>query len=197
MTAVTISSSPTGIIRTWDTPPGSAAPMGEILFEDLTFAIPSKLAADEHRIFFTFTLPRNFVYRIVEQAVQFIAPGTSPLSDIERFMTGQYTENQVSKRLWMFTPTVAFYSVNALRAFKSSFDSVTNDFALMYEVTPGAFLERNLIDASQGVSIVSWTLMDTTATTTLALSCSFRCRLLFYSVEQFNRVGINLLRGLV
>lgn len=164
-----------------------ALPFGELVLS-ATATWPALGAADVNVLTITGTLPRGYVYRILE--VEMLAATTSNafMADPEEAAMGLFTENQVTERNFILVnQSMSNFGANTVSAFAATNPSATNDHQTVLGVrkdqNPGLFTD--LIDASEGVSILQITWVNNRPTTD-AIVVSPRCRFLVYTVQQFN-----------
>jgi len=179
MATVTTNITSNGNLRTWTSPARQDGSFGEIVFTGAA-TVAAKGAADESHVITTFTLPRNYYWRIMFIDFFITAGDTATFVDYEPAMRGQYTENQVTAANFQVYNDHDFRTGN--EAFKFNPDSVTQDFCTFF--TASNDLQARLVNAAQGVSQVRMDWMDTSADTSLALGVFFNGRAIAYSVNQ-------------
>jgi len=192
MATITTTSSPNPVIRPFRESQDPAAPFGELLFAS-SFTIPLKDALNESFVVISCVMPPNYVYRLLALEVYMASVGTGEGADREPLAAVTITENQVVTRR---IPCQNIFN-NGLAgwAYKQAPDTVTNDYAWYY--LPGGRegalpdLSGQLINASQGSSILLWESVDSSNDDSAATFVQFRFLLSVYTVEQYNSAPIN------
>ncbi len=160
----------------------SPNPVSKVVFT-AAFTILAKGAADETHVIFTCTLPTGYYYK--PNLIEWTAASTSQAvfdgsNGLQLGAGAILTENQVS--------AYQFMMVNRADAIAGSIknqpDSVTNDFSTWFGPENPGDVQRYMIDAAQGVSILQMNWMDTSASTTSAVVGALRAEFFRYTVEQ-------------
>jgi len=184
--------------RTYSSPAARAvdrgsSPIRTMIFTDQT-TIALKDAANESFVTISATLPSNFFYRI--KSMRFHAASTTlgVFADWTTGMAGLITENQVQVydfAVWnesgRIDATNSDGSTNF--AFKINQDAVTNDFGCFF--SPLEELSVYLIDASQGVSIITLRWLDTSSDSTAATVLRSRIEVDAFTIDQANAFETN------
>ena len=193
MATVTTTNSNNGLTATWNNPAARSStrdnpyPIGKIVYES-SFVVAAKGAADETEVIMSWTLPRNYYYRLGTTMFNIIAGDSASLLDFELMAGMTITENQVSR--YQLTYTNQFALVNGSgsgRSFKARADAVTQDFLSPFLLTR---VPDQLIDASQGSSVVTTRILDSSADTSLTVTFSFYCEAFMYTVEQARHMTV-------
>ncbi len=190
MATVTTTNSPDPRLRTFKRSPDPAAPFGELLFA-ATFTVAAKLSTNESQVIIACTLPPNFVYRLQALEIFVASDGENPFDDLEQAWTVVLTENQVTtRRFGLYNLTEFYTAASESPAIKVDPDSTTNDFGTYYNPI-NTDIGNQLIDSSEGSSVMTVQLMDTSADSTAAVVVTFRFLATAYTVDQFNEAPIN------
>lgn len=165
------------------TPVVGNVPYGEIVFTG-SISIPALGAGDTTIITMSGTLPEGWVYRPVEVHVNIFASVVADLAGAEEAMLLTLTENQVSVKSFQLFNQNIFYTNDAGSAEFNP--AVTNDFVASFTPMPGDVpggAYPDLLDASQGISIVQIVWVDRTATSS-AYTGDVYLRFLYWTIEQ-------------
>lgn len=193
MALVTTTSVSAGRLRPFVKSEDPRAPFGEILFANV-FTVPLKDALDESQVIISCTFPRNYVYRLQSMEVQIAGPVTADLTDREPLAAVAITENQVITRRFPMFNIATNGAINGW-GYKIAPDATTNDFATYFvpggRDFTGTHIADQLIDASQGSSIMTFTSIDSSNDDTAAVIFAFRFLATIYTVQQFNAAPIN------
>lgn len=175
--------------RPWTRPPDPYE--GPIPFSEVTARSSGTIlalgAGDVGVYSFSTVLPRNYAYRLVELQLEFSGTAESELEHLERGMEWVITENQVTVKRFLTKNVVSIPAT--LNAYQARNPAITNDFVTEQEISNplGAFTD--IIDASEGQSVLLGVIVDPNPTTT-AIGIEFRARFLSYTVLQLNAGAI-------
>lgn len=176
-------------INTFDRPnPPGISPFGELVMTNIS-GIPLVGTGDTSVTTLTGTLPRNFVYRLVEMRVVISGPSEADM-DLPEFAmlvtltVGTGLPGQV-KSFGLYNQTHSNVQHASIAAFAGRNPSVTNDFVTFYTpvIEDEKSISTDIIDASQGTSTAEVIWVNTQADTA-ALNWNSFFRFLIYSVDQ-------------
>lgn len=174
-------------------PAALVTPFGEGIGSLEAAVIGAVGAADTNVVTISLTLPTGWFYRLVELTIQTAGTSITDMNEPQSFMAGLITENQVvNKRFLVSNLTNQYSSVDAAGALaiRAGYHGVnpttTNDFLAVYGIDSRfqKGFRDDLIDASQGVSIVQLTWLNDSSAATGAMGLSLYSRFLMYSIEQ-------------
>lgn len=162
---------------------GGLAPIAEVKATS-SETILAKGISDEGVYSFSTILPSDFVYRLVELRIQLASVNVADLDNFERAMEFVFTENQVTSKRFQCVQENFFYT--ALDAQIERNPGVTNPIVNAYMPANPYGLFTDVIDASQGQSIMLGVILDNNAAATNAVATDFYARFLQYTVDQLN-----------
>ncbi len=192
MATVTTAFAMTSDLFTFQHPGGHY--VGPKPFGQLTFGrgeadtVPALGAGDVNVTTWTGTLPRNFVYRMVECRFGLATTAEAQLDNAAIGMRALFTENQVTTKTFPLFNTQALNAGGAV-AFPGINPAITNDHVAWAQPWPPEGLYNDIIDASQGISNMQVTWIDDAPTTT-AFTVTPWVRFLSYTVEQYNAAQV-------
>ncbi len=188
MATITQTISSDVVFRNWKRPPDPY--LGPMPFSELKATSIDEiaiLAGGNVGIYsFSTILPRNYAYRLVELRMQFASSSEGDLDNLQTGMEWVVTENQVTTKRFMTYNAVAFRNLSAtLSSIQTRNPAVTNDFTTEQAFMNPAGIFTDLIDASEGQSVMLGVIVDSVGTTA-AIGTVFYARFLAYTVEQLN-----------
>lgn len=166
-------------------------PYGEVVFSAQGSTIAAKGAADTMVVTSSGTLPSGFVYRPVECRAMLSGVNEDDLQENEAAMGLLLTENQVTlKQTMMFSPSRLAEQSASVAGQEIRNPSVTNDFSAIYGLLPEDQWLTDIIDASQGSSILQTILVNNSGNATGALSFAQYYRFLMYTIQQYRNAAM-------
>lgn len=172
--------------QTFENPGGfytGTRPFGEVVFNTQGSAIAAKDAANTNVITMTGTLPAGFVYRLVELRCILSGVGGGDFNETEPTIGGLFTENQVTLKEFMLFATTLGAGIT-MPGFAVRNPSITNDHSNVYVPGSGDRLYSDVIDASQGISIMQLILVNDSGNATGAMVIGIYARFLQYTIAQ-------------
>lgn len=181
------------VFRNWKRPPDpyeGPIPFSEVICKNAD-TILALDAADVGVYSWSTVLPRGYVYRLVEHRLQLAATAENQLDDMQAGMEWVFTENQVTSKRFMTTNAVQFYSAEiGFAGYQTRNPAITNDFTTEYMIMNPIGMGTDLVDASQGQSIMLGVLVNSAGAGTVAIGTDFYARFLAYTIAQFNAGAI-------
>lgn len=180
-----------GITRSWDIPERNLGmiPRAEILFHGNT-TVPSKLTTDTTLYTLDCQFPSNFVYRIVDIYMLMDAPSNTAMAFYAEGIMASFIVSGVVKRRFALLKLRGFGSGDNVFFVNSA--TATNDFTTLYQPLNTNY--HDILEASNpGLnSQLFFSLVDITAGATEAINIEHQVRAVQYTIEQYNRYGMNL-----
>lgn len=161
-------------------------PFGEVVLTQTAGAIALKGAPDTNVTTVTGTLPAGFVYRMVELRSMLNAPSEADLDEVSAGMGVTFTENQQSfKETIIYNKTHDNANNSGLGGIPIRNPATTNDFATIFNPDGADKIYSDVIDASQGLSVIQLVLVDDSGNAHNAMTLSTYIRFLQYTIAQY------------
>lgn len=190
MAAVVTTIIDAGIPSAWNVLQSPIAPMSSMFYTSTANAIAAKDAADEMTVNITMTLPRNFFYRLAFLELNLFATTIADLEDYEKGARVRIFEGGILRWNFPLFNLVEYATAGAEPGFKTDADAVATDFGAFFQPPPGQ-LQRELIDATRGVTTIILTIIDSSSDATAALTVAYRMRAWRYTIEQALLSGVH------